>query len=547
MSAALGMVIYASVKPIFKIYLIIIMGFVLARLNILSVTTCRDISDAVVSAIMPCLIFNNIVTNLKSSDIKNLGIIAFEATLLFLIGGLLGLLTYIICKPPRKWLGGLISVGIFPNISDLPIAYLQTLTKTGGLFTTEDGNKGVAYVCIFLAAQIFYQFSLGLFRLIAMDFKEDLNKDTNPDNKDEEQAIDTDELKHLDNPPQRYNKKEAAEPTETDSSSFSRQETGTKHTLSAEDQHDNFLVARELNTAPSDQRSSLSSDQSLPETFDERPETRGSMATRYYSVSTGNSRHLDLRQTRSQDIHDVIHEYSEFSRIRSNEVKSVVSASGEGAATPVKPTFTSPDEGPISKRQKVIRTAMNVLRNFRAPNSVSLIVSLAIAMSPPLKALFVHSHFHLPDAPDKQPPLSFILDLASYVGAASVPLGLLLLGATIARLQVNQMVPGFWKTAIMITICRLVILPIFGVGLTTGLQNAGWFGEDKLVRFISVLEFALPSATVLVYLTAFYSDPTSPHHTQMDCLAVCIIAQYAILFISLPILVVFSLKVSMHY
>lgn len=107
-----------------------------------------------------------------------------------------------------------------------------------------------------------------------------------------------------------------------------------------------------------------------------------------------------------------------------------------------------------------------MLQNLRAPTSIALLTSIAICMSPPLKALFVTGSFskHIPNAPDEQPPLSFIIDLVSYVGNASVPLGLLLLGATLARLQVKKMPPGFWKTALLITFTRLVVLPIFGVG-----------------------------------------------------------------------------------
>ena len=93
-------------------------------------------------AIMPCLIFNNIVSNLKSSDIKNIGIIIFTSALLFTFGGLLAYGIHIITKSPKRWLGGLISVGIFPNISDLPIAYLQTFAKGGVIFTTAQGEKG---------------------------------------------------------------------------------------------------------------------------------------------------------------------------------------------------------------------------------------------------------------------------------------------------------------------------------------------------------------------------------------------------------------------
>jgi hypothetical protein len=91
----------------------------------------------------------------------------------------------------------------------------------------------------------------------------------------------------------------------------------------------------------------------------------------------------------------------------------------------------------------------------------------------------------------------------------------------------------------------LVILPIIGVGITTGFYKGGWYGDDDLLRFVSVLEFGLPSATALVYFTAFYTNPHSEDHLQMDCLAVCLIFQYLIVFISLPFLVTFTLKVSL--
>lgn len=540
MGAPLGMIIYASVKPIFKIYFIIGIGFYLARRNILTVTTCRDISDAIVTAIMPCLIFNNVVTNLKSSDIKNIGIIFFEGTILFSVGALLSLAIYYSCKSPKRWFGGLLSVGLFPNISDLPIAYLQTLSKTGTLFSEEEGNKGVAYVCIFLASQVFYQFSLGLFRLVRYDFRDELNKD-------EEEEIDTRQL---------YSTASSRQATEPHSgsggsdASYSSQEKQkpeiSRDNLEAR-QHDEFLMQRDT-----DGQSTISRDvdSTSDSSMRQRRSTNASGATNYYSLHQTSSRSADLRRAKSQDVDDVIHEYSEFERLKSNEARSQHSATSDVAIDGAQLERNEQIEGeakPESRKQRYWRLFLNTIVNFKAPNSVSLIVSLIIAMSPPLKALFVKTSFYMPSAPDEMPPLSFVMDLASYVGAASVPLGLLLLGATIARLKVNLMVPGFWKTALMVTAARLIIMPIFGVGFTTGLYKAGWFEEDKLVRFVSVLEFGLPNATALVYFTAFYTDPNSPEHLQMDCLAICLIAQYSILFISLPFLVTFTLKVSLGY
>ncbi|KAF6065063.1 Membrane transport family protein [Candida albicans] len=447
-SLDLGLVIYSAVKPIFKIYFIIAIGFYLAKRNILSVSTCRDISDTVVTAIMPCLIFNNIVSNLKSSDIKNIGIIIFTSALLFTFGGLLAYGIHIITKSPKRWLGGLISVGIFPNISDLPIAYLQTFAKGGVIFTTAQGEKGVAYVCIFLMAMVMCQFSFGLFRLIdSVGVGADKFRTTqNGSNSDSDSII--------------------SQAVASDRSDIEEEE---------EDQHNQFLKTRQ-----------------------NKPISPGADC-----LSTS-----DLRRQRSQNVQDVINEYSEFDALRSNEVQRTRTATSEIAVEPS-----------VKAESKVKNYLKQLYKNVTTPSSLSLIISIAIAMAPPLKAF--------------------------YVGAASVPLGLILLGTTLARLQVKKMPPGFWKTALLITIARLIIIPIFGVGVTTGFYKGGWYGSDILVRFVSVLEFGLPNATSLVYFTAFYTDPLSEEHLQMDCLAICLICQYAILWITLPFLTTFTLKVSM--
>lgn len=540
MSASLGTVIYAAVKPIFKIYFIIGMGFFLAKKNILTVSTCRDISDVIVTAIMPCLIFNKIISNLESSDIKNIGVIFFLGTLLYIVGALLGLATFFVCKSPKAWFGGLMSVGLFPNIADLPIAYMQTLSTTG-IFTEAEGNKGVAYVCIFLASQVFYQFSLGLYKLIEWDFRDQLTSDN-------ENAKDTSNEENLQQVQLEKTREESGSGSESlDSQTAEVNPTEINSQITDTQQHDAFLRMRDLESQRSSPRSSLSSISeyaSSSQNVRRRRGTNESGVSVYYSLNPTHSRSGDLRTMKSQDMHDVINEYSEYGRLKSNEVKRAVTSTSDCAAEEFPKTE---EKRPVSKLQKFRRGLLSTLKNFMAPNSLSLIISLAIAMSPPLKALFVETLFYMPSAPDDMPPLSFVMDITSYVGAASVPLGLLLLGATIARLKVTSMVPGFWKTTLMITACRLIILPIFGVGLTTGIYEAGWFEDDKLLRFVSVLEFGLPNATALVYFTAFYTDPDSSEHLQMDCLAIVLIAQYSILFITLPILVTFTLKVSIGY
>lgn len=560
-SLLLGLVIYSAVKPIFKIYFIIAIGFILAKRNILTVTTCRDISDTIVTAIMPCLIFNNMVSYLKSSDIKNIGVILFTSCLLFTFGGFLAYGIHLITKSPKRWLGGLISVGIFPNISDLPIAYLQTFAKGGTIFTSAEGNKGVAYVCIFLMGMTLLQFSFGLYRLIQWDFRDELLGDEEDLERSSSGATnDTSKLGHdgddLEKKSTRRTSDDARDAlrataqtrhnpvdeeaidTSSDSilSQLSEEERRRRSIMDEEQQHNEFL---RVQTRRQESLSMTGSGSG--------PLSRRASRRRRGSDSSATSgpldlvppRSNDLRRQQSQNVEDVINEYSEFDALKHHELQK--SHSRQEPLDEVEPEIVEEKE---SKAKSFVK---KMLQNLRAPTSISLLTSIAICMSPPLKALFVTSTFskHIPNAPDEQPPLSFIIDLVSYVGNASVPLGLLLLGATLARLQVKKMPPGFWKTALLITFTRLVVLPIFGVGVTTGFNNGGWYGNDKLVRFVSVLEFGLPNATSLVYFTAFYTDPTSDEHLQMDCLAICLITQYLILWFTLPFLITFTLKVSM--
>lgn len=515
MGASLGMIIYAAVKPIFKIYAIIAIGFYLSKKNILTVSTCRDISDLIVTAIFPSLIFNNIVSHLKSSDIKNLGIIFFTAILLFGVGALLAAITYFTTKSPKKWLGGLLSVGLFPNISDLPIAYLQTLSKTQGILTVDEGNRGVAFICIFVAAQIFFQFSLGLYKLVEWDFRDELKEKDSLYSIDK--SHDSNRLSNID-----------------------ENEIETKKNPANKNQNFDTLPSSSnvqiepLSISPS---SSVSLSSSQPQDFQDshllRPHnltrtlTSNSMATQHSIMQMVPSRVAENRAKKAESIEEVINQYSDYDHYKHEENNSIKTSKSRKLA---------------NIKSKLIR----IVKDLISPSSLALIIGIAIAMAPPLKALFVPvTSPHIPSAPDQQPPLSFIIDITTYLGQASVPLGLLLLGATIARLKVKNMYPGFWKTATMITLSRLVILPIFGVGLTTGLYKAGWYGDEQLIRFVSVLEFGVPSATSLVYFTAFYTDPNSENHLQMDCLAICLIFQYVLLFITLPFLITFTLKVSL--
>ncbi|CAM9013655.1 unnamed protein product [Wickerhamomyces anomalus] len=168
---SLGAIIFIAAKPIVKIYLIMFLGWLLVRHNILTMETSRGISNMVVNALLPCLSFNKIVTNLSGGQIKEIGVSVLTAMLVFGTGGALAVLTRFITPVPKKWVWGLIFGGIFANISDLPIAYTQSM-GTGIVFDQKQADKGVAISCIFLACQQFLMMNMGMFQVVGLDFRD---------------------------------------------------------------------------------------------------------------------------------------------------------------------------------------------------------------------------------------------------------------------------------------------------------------------------------------------------------------------------------------
>lgn len=189
------------------------------------------------------------------------------------------------------------------------------------------------------------------------------------------------------------------------------------------------------------------------------------------------------------------------------------------------------------------------IENCIRPCPLSVILGLIIAFIPWVKALFVSTTVSMPNAPDNLPPLSFIMDFTSYVGAASVPFGLLLLGATLGSLKIKQLPKGFWKAVVFLLLARQVFMPIIGILWCNRLVEAGWLSVDdgysKVLLFVICIDFGLPSMTTMIYLTSAYTPIDTDDTTQMDCLSFFLLTQYPLLIINLPFAASYYLKVQL--
>lgn len=143
-----------------------------------------------------------------------------------------------------------------------------------------------------------------------------------------------------------------------------------------------------------------------------------------------------------------------------------------------------------------LRQSRFPLKRFLAellkPAPIVIVFAIVIALVNPLKALFLPPSANFqprfrPVAPDGQPPLAFVLDTTTFVGAASVPIGLVCLGSALARLRVGSDAGGaFPRGAIAaLALVRMIITPIIGVAVTRFFARTGFVDrEDKVLQFV---------------------------------------------------------------
>lgn len=155
-------------------------------------------------------------------------------------------------------------------------------------------------------------------------------------------------------------------------------------------------------------------------------------------------------------------------------------------------------EPAVPLRLRLTRFVSTFVQTLIMPCSFSIILAFIISLVPVLKALFVPDvpGVNMPPAPDGQPPLAIILNTTTFIGGASVPLGLMTLGSALARLEV----PGRRLRSLplgavgALAIGRMVLMPILGVLITQGLTQVGLLdANDNVLRFVCMYVISLRS------------------------------------------------------
>ncbi|KAA1070418.1 Protein M3 [Puccinia graminis f. sp. tritici] len=162
---------------------------------------------------------------------------------------------------------------------------------------------------------------------------------------------------------------------------------------------------------------------------------------------------------------------------------------------------------PQSRGQKGV---LSGLLNNLSPVIVSLLFGTLVAVTPPLKGLFTKLKDHAvqePSAPDGKPLLSVILDSTEYLGAAAIPLGLLVTGASFANMSIPR---RSWfrlplRAIFGLTLIKLVCLPALGivaVSFIDGYTNFFAGEEGRVLKLISLYYSCTVTSTNQISLSS---------------------------------------------
>lgn len=126
------------------------------------------------------------------------------------------------------------------------------------------------------------------------------------------------------------------------------------------------------------------------------------------------------------------------------------------------------------------------IKKIFQPPIIASFLAILIGTIPQAKS-FIFGH----DA-----PLGFITDSLEILGGAMVPSVMLVLGGVLAE-GPNDSKIGL-KTTIGVTIARLLVLPLLGIGVIGLGDKMGIIvGDDLMYRYVLLLQYATPSAILL--------------------------------------------------
>ncbi|EMD40327.1 hypothetical protein CERSUDRAFT_91042 [Gelatoporia subvermispora B] len=477
--------------PLIKTFIAIFFGYLIAKKDMFPPAASRGASCVTMNISLPCLIFANIVPAFTPSNISALGPLFLTAFTYEGIGFLFGLLIREVCYVPRNFWQGIIIVTGMSNWGNLPNAVVMSVTEQAPFNPATDPALGVSFVSIFIVSYHLTFWVGGAANSLSWDYLPGV-----PQGEEAERPV-TWKEKPIGRLVARYLLRIEEKPVDPPISE-----------KDVESLKDPRISAEEKICG-------LPAVQFMPNDMNELDAISDVQLTRRAS-------HLSTTSLHSQQ--PTAANTAPVSRRASMTHPS--SAPTLHEASPVDPR--SP-KFPVVHR---VLKALKPLTVVVTPITLTLSISLPIALIQDLKALFVDVSSDGGPAwhgPDGRPPLAFVIDTAQFLGDLAVPLALILLGASFARLRVPRPLSRLPIMAmVLVTVAKLVILPVIGVFLVQSMVKAGMIDKDaKAERFVAMFLSGTPAAVNQLIVTSLYS----PDGTA-DTLSAFLLIQYLAMFFS---------------
>ncbi|KAK0192952.1 auxin efflux carrier [Armillaria mellea] len=508
-----GQLIWVSFRPLLRLVMSVLGGFVITKADIFPAAAARGAGQIALNITMPCLMFSKMVPAFSSSNIGVLGVLSrgWVSPPISLPVKLTPVLRCLILFHsrtavydwrylpffwvPHRFRYGMLAAGGWGNYGDIPTAVIMSITGAAPFNGEKDQDLAVAYISALILYYMFTFFPLGGNKLIALDFK---GPDVEPEEVQESIRIRRKFLLH--GLPEVLKEKvlhRAADPKDD-----------------CENQVENLGRTQ--------------CEEATNEPVDPQPYVRQDILFHEDATIVASSEAIQTIFRRTDPF--------------SPPPIATIDAEDKDGSTSYPSLPTNPIIHPISCQWKaILPTVRTALESICMPASLAIIISFVIALITPVKALFVQvDGYYMPSAPDGEPPLAFVIDFAEFIGAASVPLGLICLGSALARLKVPR---SQWSSMpvgaiLSLAVARMVVMPVLGVLICKGLIQVDFISkDDKVLQFVCIFFSCLPTATTQVFVTQVYSGTGSADH-----LPAFLIPQYLLMFLSMTALSAFTLQ-----
>ncbi|POY70960.1 hypothetical protein BMF94_6022 [Rhodotorula taiwanensis] len=581
---ATNALIWLSVKPIIRLAIPVAIGCWLTRAGLFPVPASRGASQIVLNVTLPALLFSKIVPSITPDNAKAIGPIFLVGGVYMVISMVLGVLVRSLFPTPRNFRWGLIAAAVWSNWGDVPTSIAQTVCGSAPFAGAQDANLAIAYVAIFIL--IFY---ITLFPLRGLHF---IERDyTNPprllsDNEEAErsqrgrlhnlraarsrvgQAITRRRkaeadvaapsaaqtlAEKVDGPIAASHPEQPSQVLETAFTPLRRQTTSRLSDAASVRE----IAGAAHAASPAEQTGSLSAGfggaglQQRRPSFGRRPVRDETARDRLRTIVASPSGSVvddgEITEVGTQSAHEEAIERTfeldvDDKPARIDEKDEVDSKSG---GLDESQSIADHALTPQSRSMRILLAVKDFVLSLLTPPTIALVLALICALVKPLKALFttVPDYGWHPTAPDNEPPLAILLDTATFIGNASVPLGLLVLGSTLGRMRIPRPLSRLPLTSIVaLAVAKCVILPILGFVFVRGLATHTSLisEENRVLQYVMMIFASVPTATTQVALTVIFAPEDG--ESNADILAAYLIVQYIVFCFSSVILTAVSLR-----